>query len=33
MHEEIFEYMYKVNLLNLFSNELNFLEHLHLIIS
>jgi len=33
MHEEIFEYMYKVNLLNLVSNELNFLEHLHLIIS
>jgi hypothetical protein len=33
MQEEIFEYMYKVNLLNLFSNELNFLEHLHLIMS
>ncbi len=33
MQEEIFEYMYKVNLLNLFSNELNFLEHLHLFMS
>jgi hypothetical protein len=30
MHEEIFEYMYKINLLNIFSNELHFLEQLHL---